>query len=229
MSRKADIYVPAVALLAAAILLLFLAAPHPRESEIDHLAQLLELTPDSAVADVGAGSGEVSVALAGRVPRGVVYSTEIDPRLLDQIRSNARRAKVPNIITIRGKADDTELPAYCCDAIFLREVYHHLTDPIDMDRSLYRALRLGGRLAIVDFEPVPGWPAPPGVPANRRWHGVSKRIVAQELSATGFELVETVNWPISRVIQHYCILFRKPHRAGDTNAPLPKLLEFWPG
>jgi ubiquinone/menaquinone biosynthesis C-methylase UbiE len=229
MSRRADIYVPAVALLVTAILLLLLAAPRPGESEIDHLAQILELTPDSAVADVGAGSGEVSVVLAGRVPRGVVYSTEIDPRLLDQIRTNARRAKVPNIITIRGKADDTELPANCCDAIFLREVYHHLTDPIDMDRSLYRALRPGGRLAIIDFEPVLGWPAPPGIPANRPWHGVSQRIVAQELSAMGFQLVETVNWPISRVIQHYCLLFRKPHGVGDASACLPKLLESWPG
>jgi len=117
-----------------------------------------------------------------------------------------------NIIPVAGKEHDTELPPGCCDAIFLREVYHHLTDPLGMDRSLYRAMRPGARLAIIDFEPnqLPGQAAPPGVPANRGGHGVPKRIVAEELIRTGFVLIKTLEWPISGVIRHYCILFIKP-------------------
>jgi SAM-dependent methyltransferase len=117
-----------------------------------------------------------------------------------------------------GRADDTQLPADCCDGIFLREVYHHLTNPAAMDRSLYRSVRPDGRLAIIDFEPLPGTRPPAGVPANRRGHGAPKRTVEQELTAAGFELLKTIDWPISSTVKHYCILFRK--RSGDVGADI---------
>ena len=187
------------------------------EYETDHLAQILELKPGSTVADVGAGSGELSIAIVKYVgPRGIVYSTEIDPKLLDRIRGRAQTAEVRNLIPILGTDHDTELPNNCCDAIFLREVYHHLTDPLGIDRSLYRAMRPGARLAIIDFDPSqrPGQPVPPGVPANRGGDGVPERIVVEELTQTGFELVSTMEWPISAVVKHYCILFAKPELSG---------------
>jgi ubiquinone/menaquinone biosynthesis C-methylase UbiE len=209
LRRKADFYLPAAALLLVVVLLVFSRVAHRPDSEVEHLVQVLSLKPDSLVADVGAGSGEMSIAIAARVPHGVVYATEINPRLLDKIRTNARRARMNNVTPVLGKEHDTELPPNCCDAIFLREVYHHLTDPIGMDRSLYRALRPSGRLAVIDFEPAPGTRPPAGVPANRGGHGVPKHIVVQELTQAGFELVETMDWPISRVTRHYCMLFRK--------------------
>jgi tRNA A58 N-methylase Trm61 len=44
------------------------------ENEVDHLAHVLDLRPGSSVADVGAGDGELSIAMARYVgPRGVVY------------------------------------------------------------------------------------------------------------------------------------------------------------
>jgi ubiquinone/menaquinone biosynthesis C-methylase UbiE len=182
-----------------------------RESEIDHLVLVLKLHQGSSVADVGAGSGEVSIALAERVgPDGKVYATEINQPLLEKIRNTARNAKVTNIAVLAATQHDTGLPHDSCDGILLREVYHHLTDPMSVDRSLYEALRPGGRIAIVDFEPVPGWPAPPGVPANRRWHGVPATIVSTELTACGFKQVEAINWPISATIKHYCLVFEKP-------------------
>ena len=108
------------------------------ESEIDHLVQILGLKRGSTVADVGAGSGEVSVAMAKSLgPEGKVYSTEIEAKLLNRIRSVAQKAETPNVIVIAGTEHATRLPSDCCDAIFLREVYHHLIDPISMDRDLY--------------------------------------------------------------------------------------------
>ena len=103
------------------------------------------------------------------------------------------------------------MPANCCDAVFLREVYHHLGEPIAMDRALYRAVRPGGRLAIIDFEPTPlAGPRPSAVPANRGGHGVPKHLVIDELTAAGFKLTKTVNWPVSRDIEHFCMVFAKP-------------------
>ena len=115
-------------------------------------------------------------------PQGKVYSTEINPQLLDKIRTLIQKEGVPNVMPIAGTAHDTRLPPDCCDAIFLRQVYHHLTDLLAMDHSLYKAMRPGARLAIIDFEPGQlAEPMPPGVPANRGGHGVPKKIVADEL------------------------------------------------
>jgi SAM-dependent methyltransferase len=221
LRKHANLCQSTAALLAVAILL-FSAVTRAAESESDHLAQILELKPGSSVADVGAGSGELSIAIAKRVePYGKVYSTEINPTLLDKIRNSAQKARAQDvIIVVVGKEHDSGLPTGCCDAIFLRDVYHHLTDPVGIDRSLYQALRPGARLAIIDFEPIPGWPAPSGVPANRRWHGVTEQIAAQELTRIGFELVTTIDWPISAAIKHYCMLFRKPFpRSAINNIP----------
>ena len=195
------------------VALLFATAGQATESEIDHLADILQLSPGSLVADVGAGSGELSIAIASRVrPHGIVYATEIDPTLLERIRSAAQKASADNVVAIAGAEHDTGLPPSCCDAIFLREVYHHLTDPIGIDRALYRAMRPGARLPIIDYEPTerPGEPAPAGVPANRGGHGVPERVVAAELTRSGFELVKSLDWPISSTIKHYCILFLRP-------------------
>ena len=126
----------------AVALVLFASIAGGAENEVDHLAQVLELKPGSSVADVGAGSGELSIEIARYVgQQGIVYSTEIDPRLLDRIRGEAQKAGARNVIPILGKEHDTELPTNCCDAIFLREVYHHLTDPVAIDRSLYQAMQ----------------------------------------------------------------------------------------
>lgn len=195
------------------VLVLSVATAAGVENEIDHLADVLELKPGSSVADVGAGSGELSIAIARYVgPHGIVYSTEINPKLLDKIRGEAQNTGARNVIPILGTAHDTKLPPNCCDAIFLREVYHHLTDPVAIDRSLYQAMRPGARLAIIDFEPSqrPGEPVPPGVPANRGGHGAPMRLVAEELTRTGFEPIKTMDWPVSATIRHYCMLFRKP-------------------
>jgi len=212
LRQRRDFVQLSAVLLAGAIAALFWIA-HAAESEADRLFQILDLKPGSAVADVGAGSGDLSIALAQRVgPNGTVYATEVDPKQLNKIRAAVQKAGLHNVIVIEGHKNDTGLPPNCCDAIFLRRVYHHLTDPLDMDRSLYQAMRSGGHLAVIDFEP---WQKPkekpvPGVPENRKGHGAPKPIVREELTQVGFALVDTTDWPVTGDVTHFCILFKKP-------------------
>jgi SAM-dependent methyltransferase len=183
--------------------------------EMPRLRQLLALRPGVSVADVGAGKGEVTVALAAEVgPSGHVFSTEIDRQRLEQIRKAVAAARLDNVTVVQAEARDSRLPAECCDAIVLRRVYHHLTDPAETDASLLRALRPGGVLAILDFAPTLSWlwPWPPkGVPGNRGGHGVAAPLVVDEVTASGFELVQVIeDWPGRGPLASYCAVFRKP-------------------
>src|SRR5208337_157795 len=82
LRTNAKYFQSAAVLLIVAIVVLR-AVVGAAESEIDHLVQILELARGSTVADVGAGSGEISVAMAPSLgPEGKVYSTEIEAKLL---------------------------------------------------------------------------------------------------------------------------------------------------
>jgi SAM-dependent methyltransferase len=132
----------------------------------------------------------------------------------DQIRALVAAAGLQNVTVVQAHARDTGLPTNCCDAVVLRRVYHHLSDPLVTNRDLLRALRPGGVLAIIDFPPMLSclWPWPPnGVPQNRGGHGIAVHLVVEEVTASGFELVKVIeDWPGRSPLASYCIVFRKP-------------------
>jgi ubiquinone/menaquinone biosynthesis C-methylase UbiE len=184
---------PASTALCAA--LLALAFPARAGDEAARLADLLGLRPGSTVADVGAGTGRFALAFAERVgPSGRVYATELEAEQLDAIRDAAREAGLANVEAVQAEAAASGLPTACCGAILLRDVYHHLTQPLDVARDLRRALAPGGVLVVVDFGPTwflrPFTPA--GVDAERGGHGITIDAALRELREAGFEEVRRV-------------------------------------
>jgi ubiquinone/menaquinone biosynthesis C-methylase UbiE len=178
--------------------------------EADRLATLLKWHPGTVVAEIGAGNGKLTLEAAQRVGRsGKVYTTELDAKALSHLEELA--AKEKNITVIKAAEADTNLPPACCDSIFMRLVYHHLTRPTEIDASLFRSLKPGGRLAVIDENPGAGTSVPEGVPKNRGGHGVPQGILIRELTTAGFE-TETVHndWPSRDAFhQMYCVVFRK--------------------
>jgi ubiquinone/menaquinone biosynthesis C-methylase UbiE len=175
--------------------------------EIKRLAALMEWKPGTIVADIGAGDGRYSFAAVEHLgAAGRVYATEIDAKKLEELRAEVAKRKLQNVIVLESKEADTNLPTGCCDAIFLRHVYHHLTKPADFDANLVRSLKPGGRLAIIDFPPRSGLEPVEGVPSNRGGHGIPQKIVIEELTAAGLRMEKVVNdWPDD----DYCVLFMK--------------------
>src|SRR6266853_824036 len=133
-------------------------------------------------------------------------ATEIDAKKLEELKAQVAKRKLGNVVVVESKEADTNLPAGCRDAIFLRHVYHHLTKPAEFDASLVRSLKPGGRLAIIDFPARAGLDPVEGVPSNRGGHGIPQKIVIEELSAAGLQVEKIVNdWPEN----DYCVLFVK--------------------
>jgi ubiquinone/menaquinone biosynthesis C-methylase UbiE len=173
------------------------------------LIEVLEIRAGHHVADIGAGSGDLTIPIARHVTSaGHVYSTDINPQRLSEIRAAQNRAGLANISVIEGASARTNLPAGCCDAIFMRHVYHHFGDPPLMNASLMASLQPGGRLAIVDFAPDNGVSAPPGRRGTDVSHGVMPQTVITELGEAGFELVEQLPWS-SR--GYFLVVARRPH------------------
>jgi ubiquinone/menaquinone biosynthesis C-methylase UbiE len=175
--------------------------------EVRRLAELMGWKAGTVAADIGAGDGAYTFAAAARVgAAGRVYATEIDAKKIAELREEVAKRKLANVIVVESKEADTNLPAGCCDAIFLRRVYHHLTKPAEFDAGLVRSLKSGGRLAIIDFAPRAGLEPVEGVPSNRGGHGIPQKIVIEELTAAGLQVEKIVDdWPENS----YCVLFMK--------------------
>lgn len=182
------------------------------EVEVPELVRLLELKPGMTMADVGAGFGAWTVRFSRILgTSGRVYATDIGAAQISALRDSVAREKLTNVTVIEGAADRTNLPAGCCDAILVRDAYHHLTRPEDIVRSLAAALKPGGRLAVIDFPPRPNTEVPEGVPANRRGHGVPPEVVQREVTAALTHVQTIATWgPGTQPPPLYLLLFRKP-------------------
>jgi len=175
--------------------------------EIPKLAALMDWKQGTVVADIGAGDGSYAFAAVEHVgATGKVFATEIDAEKLKALRTEVKKRNLQNVAVIESGEAEANLPASCCDAIFLRRVYHHLTKPLEFDASLIRSLKPGGKLAIIDFPPHPEYGKVNGVPKDREDHGIQQKILIEELNKAGFQLEKVVDdWPAN----NYCVLFVK--------------------
>jgi SAM-dependent methyltransferase len=115
-------------------------------------------------------------------------------------------ARLGNVTVVEARASESGLPAGCCDAIVLRRVYHHLTDPATTNANLLRALRPDGVLAVIDIPP-------PFFLADRSSLAIAPQIVIDEVTASGFEMLQLrTDWPGRGPFESYCALFRRPLR-----------------
>ncbi|MEO7133470.1 MAG: class I SAM-dependent methyltransferase, partial [Vicinamibacterales bacterium] len=115
------------------------------EHEVPRLVEELGLTPGMTVADIGAGGGAVTVVLGKWLGAGRLFATDIGERQLKEIREYADREGLKNVTVLEGAATATNLPPECCDAIFMRNVYHHITEVGTFNKSVLASLKPGGR------------------------------------------------------------------------------------
>jgi ubiquinone/menaquinone biosynthesis C-methylase UbiE len=154
-----------------------------QEEEPDVALDALKLAAGSTVADVGAGSGYMTVRMAKRVgSTGKVYANDIQPQMLSMLRQRLDREKLTNVDLVLGTYDDPKLPANVLDLILMVDVYHEFSQPQQMLRRMRESLKPGGRLVLLEYRKED-----PSIPI-RPDHKMSVAEAKMEVEAEGFTL-----------------------------------------
>ena len=165
----------------------------------------LNLEEGDAVADVGAGTGAYLHPLAAAVgPAGRVFAVDLAPAFVARLRDRAAADRLAHVTPVLCSETSVMLPAGSCDVIFSSDTYHHFEYPARTLASMRDALKPGGRLAVLDFERVPG--------VSSDWvlgHvRAGKGTVRAEVEAAGFEFVAEPDVP--GLAENYLMLFENP-------------------
>lgn len=139
----------------------------------------MRLEPGMTVADLGAGTGYFEPLLSRGVGAGgVVLALDVEP---DMVRYLGERAQREHLVNVRPRlvaTDDPRLAPQSVERILVVDVWHHIDARDSYVLKLREALKPGGRLFIVDFEPDAKHGPPPK-------HRLASATVERELAAAG--------------------------------------------
>jgi tRNA A58 N-methylase Trm61 len=166
----------------------------------------------ATVCEIGAGDGALSIAAARVVGTGGrIHTSELGEGRVKTLQDKAAESGLAQITVVAGEEGKTNFPDGACDALFMRNVYHHFADPAAMNASIWAAVKPGGRVAIVDFTPPREEAGRSADRGKDGMHGVSPESVSREMKDAGFEPVSselgTQRW--------FMVVVSKPLTAKD--------------
>jgi len=151
------------------------------EENPDLAIRLLRIRKGATVADIGAGSGYITIRMAKIVgPMGKVYASDIQQGMLELLQQNVSKAKLDNVIPVLGAIDDPKLPADSLDLAIMVDVYHEFSEPQKMLQRIREALKADGRLVLLEYRAEDA--TVPILPD----HKMTKAQVKQEVEHEGF-------------------------------------------
>ncbi len=116
-----------------------------------------------------------------------MYASELGSDRVKKLQAEVLASGLTQMMVVDGHSDKTQFPDARCDALFMRDVCHHLSSPARMNPTILAALKAGGRVAIVDFRP-PGQEAlSPADRARDGMHGIYPETIVHEMKSAGFE------------------------------------------
>lgn len=207
------------------------AKPAPEKKKPDRtpvvtaVLEYLHLGAGAAIADIGAGGGEDTWVFAKLVgSTGTVYAEEITEGKVKSLASAAEQRGLKHVRAVLGRPDDPGLPPQAVDLACMRYVYHHVTKPREMLRGIWRALKPGGHLVVIDKQrgTLRDW-----VPRETRGdkhHWIAETTVVREAREEGFVFVAGLE-DQCRLPDDFVLVLQRPRDAreggGDPEPFLP--------
>jgi ubiquinone/menaquinone biosynthesis C-methylase UbiE len=102
--------------------------------------------------EVGSGPGFFTQLLSTLVPNGEIIGVEIDPQLIAAAEAYLASRAQSKYRFINRSVVDTKLPDSSVDFAVARLIFQHLPDQGTALREIYRLLKPGGRLVIIDTD-----------------------------------------------------------------------------
>jgi predicted methyltransferase len=166
------------------------------------IVEKLALQPGMAVADVGAGTGLFTRLMAPKVgAEGKVYAVDIAKTFVDHTVMSSHARGLKQVEGVVCTPDDSKLAPASVDLVFICDTYHHFEFPHKTMVSIGKALKPGGRVALLDFERIEG--------VSSDWTmghvRAGKEVFQKEIEDAGFELVEEFDL----FTENYFLVFRK--------------------
>jgi len=164
------------------------------------------IKPGMDVIDLCCGDGWFTLPMARSARR--VTALDIDASLVEAARRRLGEAGVTNCDFIVGDAYDVAaLAPRPADFVLIANAFHGVPDRERLARAVAKALRPGGRFAIVNWHPRPREETtvlgePRGPETRLR---IGPEIVRQGVEPAGLRLVDVVEVPP----YHYAALFAK--------------------
>ncbi len=125
----------------------------------EDILDAIGVKPGSVCADLGCGVGTFTMPLARRAGKdGRVYAVDASVAALDMLK-----VKKPGvtITTLRAELSETRLPTGSCDLVLLPFSLSYASGAGAILSEAARLLKDGGRVAVVEWRPVPPPPGPP--------------------------------------------------------------------
>ncbi len=135
------------------------------------MLDLARIQQGERILDVAAGAGEPAVSAAERVgPGGYVLATDISEGIVELALQVARERGLKQIEARAMDGENLDLPDASFDAVLCRLGLMYMPHPVTALREWRRALRAGGRVAVVVFSTPDrnSWGAMPASIIRRR-------------------------------------------------------------
>ncbi len=168
------------------------------------IAAACPIEPGQTVADIGAGTGLFTRIFAGKVgPEGKVIAVDIAQNFLDHIAKVSVELGQKNVSTQLCTQDSTGLAPGSVDVAYICDVYHHFEFPLKSMKSLYEALKPGGKVVLVEFHRIEGKSSEFAIKHVR----AGQEVFESEIAQAGFRKVKEVPGLLS---ENYMVIFEKP-------------------
>jgi len=173
-----------------------------QEEGLTLLVESLKLQPGMVVADIGAGSGVISVRLARQIgPSGKVMAVDIQKEMLQALEIKCKGLGIPNVQGVLGTTRSPNLDDDSVDLAIMVDVYHEFDFPYEMLQAISRSLKPGGRVVFVEYRKED-----PTIPI-KEVHKMTEEQVKKEANEPGLNLkwVET----LEKLPRQHIIVFEK--------------------
>ncbi|MFT5701395.1 MAG: ubiquinone/menaquinone biosynthesis C-methylase UbiE [Desulforhopalus sp.] len=149
---------------------------------VDFMWDLLESVGAEVMVDIGAGTAFFSIAVLKHTGCSTMYACDVSETMITWIGENVV-PEHPAIIPVKTEGVIVPLEDGIADVVFMINLHHELDDPLSVMDEVFRILRPGGKVLVVDWKKKD---MDEGPPADIRY---LPHVVEEQLTRNGFNTV----------------------------------------